>query len=111
MNFDPLDKESRLTLLVMNQDVLGSTTIAKVQLGAVQVERLEEPAGAQHGKTAGWGVTGTRSTDSVWASSRFHCVDLVPAGKIYLRFSPVSAEDEDFGVTCCGCCCPRRADP
>eukprot|EP00930_Biecheleria_cincta_P036196 TRINITY_DN24834_c0_g1_i1.p1 TRINITY_DN24834_c0_g1~~TRINITY_DN24834_c0_g1_i1.p1 ORF type:complete len:361 (+),score=64.78 TRINITY_DN24834_c0_g1_i1:42-1085(+) len=95
LNFDPYDSEHKLTIAIMNQEVLGSAEIASLQLGAEQVRRLEElPAQSPAGTTTAERSLGfgSKADFSAWAPSQFHCLDLVPAGKLYLRFAPVDSE-------------------
>merc|ERR1712216_152201 len=88
LNFDPFDTEVPMHISVKNQELLGTTEIASIQLGAKQVQRLEEPHSLEPSeRTLGWGATaGTESAAGIWAASRFQCIDLVPAGKLYMRF-------------------------
>lgn len=98
LNFDPFDGEAMITILVRNQDVFGATDMAQLQLGAAQVKRLEEPLG---GNTSERLIS---RAEGIWQSDRFKCIDLIPAGKIWLRFSYVDASDDSGGFF--GCCCP-----
>jgi len=96
LNFDPYDSEHKLTISVMNQEVLGSGEIASLQLGAEQVRRLEElptqiaPGADTAERSLGFG---SKADFSAWAPSQYHCLDLVPAGRLYLRFAPVDPEE------------------
>lgn len=95
INFDQYDTDTRLYISVKNQDVMGSTDIASVQLGAVQVQRLIEPDTLQPTqRTIGWGTTSGRTENSAWSESRFTPIDLIPAGKIFVRFQPVRDDEE-----------------
>uniref|UniRef100_A0A7S0B4V4 Uncharacterized protein n=1 Tax=Pyrodinium bahamense TaxID=73915 RepID=A0A7S0B4V4_9DINO len=83
-----------------------------VQLGARQVERLKDSGDAESNRRLGWGANTDLMDSSIWAAARFHTVDLIPAGRIHLRFAPVNA-DEGLEGSCgpcsdCCCCCPRR---
>lgn len=105
LNFDPYDTEGRLSLVVKNQDVINSTEICSIQLGVGQIQRLQEQFSADG--YLGWGASQTsEAVTAAWAPSRFLGMDLIPSGKIYVRFSPVE-QDEDAGFF--SCCCPRRA--
>lgn len=95
LNWDPYDNEAKLTLSIKNQDVLGSTTIASVQFGMQQLKNLEEPhPGQAEGgvRTIGWGAT-SGQTSAVWGASAFKTIDLIPAGKIYLRFAALPSDE------------------
>ncbi|CAK0892515.1 unnamed protein product [Prorocentrum cordatum] len=104
LNFDEFDAESRLKIAVKNQEILGSSELASVQLGAAQVHRLEEPSTGSG--AVGWGATTGRTGDTLWAQSRFIQLDLVPSGRIFVRFTPVDLDGD--GASCFGSCCPRR---
>merc|ERR1740121_916440 len=104
LNFDEFDSVSRLKIAVKSQEALGSSELASVQLRAAQVHRLEEPTTG--GGEVGWGATTGRAGDTVWAQSRFIPLDLVPSGRIFVRFAPVDLDGD--GASCCGSCCPRR---
>jgi hypothetical protein len=94
MNFDVFDLDTRLYITVKNQDVLGASEIASVQLSAAQVSRNLEPKELNPvDRTLGWGTTNGAEETSAWAESRFKAIELVPAGTIYLRFQPVVDED------------------
>jgi len=112
MNFDPQDLDSRMTLQVKHQASVGNEVIAQVQFGAAQIERLTEA----HDTTRVLGCAGTtvarEDVSSAWSPSRFRGFDLVPTGRIHLRFSPLPMEDlEDMpGGGCMDalcCCCPK----
>lgn len=104
LNFDPVDADQRLHITIKNQDVMSSADISSVQLGAQQVDRLKEPSGGENrNRRLGWGAASSVDPDSVWAPSRFIAVDLIPAGKIYIRFAPTEGEDADR--SCWPCCC------
>eukprot|EP00928_Gymnodinium_smaydae_P059894 TRINITY_DN4335_c1_g1_i1.p1 TRINITY_DN4335_c1_g1~~TRINITY_DN4335_c1_g1_i1.p1 ORF type:complete len:454 (-),score=82.74 TRINITY_DN4335_c1_g1_i1:23-1384(-) len=105
LNFDPYDKESLFTILVRNQDVFGASDIAQVQFGATQVQRLAEPLPEQ--RALGWASTKDGSDAGLWAPSRFKCIDLIPAGRIYIRFIPVDPDRTEMGSGCLSafCCC------
>lgn len=97
LNWDPYDNEAKLTLSIKNQDVLGSTTIASVQFGMQQLKNLEEPhpgsaEGGPSSRTIGWGAT-SGQTSTVWGASAFKTIDLIPAGKIYLRFAALPPDE------------------
>lgn len=102
LNFDPYDFESKLCLTVKHQNVVGSSELSKLHLGASQVTRLEEPLDESLAANRTLGS----ADSSVWAPSRFKCLDLVPAGRIYLRFTGVRGDEAEFGD--CWCCCPKR---
>lgn len=95
LNFDPFDSERRLTLSIMSQEVVGSSELAKLQLGTEQVRRLEGPA-EDLSRSVGWG---SKADPAVWSPSNFQCRDLVPAGKVYLRFIPVPEESKSWWDT------------
>merc|ERR1712039_992457 len=102
-NFDPFDGEAMMTILVRNQDVFGATDIAQLQLGAKQVNRLEEPLG---GNTSDRLIS---RAEGIWQSDRFKCIDLIPAGKIWLRFSYVDASEDTSGDGLFSCCFPASS--
>jgi len=106
LNFDPYDHEGRFFIAIRNQDVFGGTDLAQVQFGVEQVKRFVEPPGNNHGRTIGWGTTNDSSEGSTWAPSRFRSFDLIPAGRIWMRFVPVD-ESQDEG-SFCGCCWPSQ---
>lgn len=94
MNFDHFDTDTRLYITIKNQDVMGSSDIASIQLGASQVHRLMEPLKLEPSQRAlGWGTTSGATENSAWAESRFQPIDLIPAGQIYMRFQPVKDEE------------------
>lgn len=95
MNFDHFDTETRLYITVKNQDVMGSTEIASIQLGASQVHRLLEPDKSGAPQAIGWGATSGATEGSAWAESRFTPIDLIPAGQIFLRFQPVVDQEKN----------------
>jgi hypothetical protein len=90
LNYDPYDVESRMTIAVKNQGVVGGDLLASVQLGATQVQRLEEPQDGRASKTA-------NSLNSVWrdTADSFKRIDLIPSGTIYLRFRPAAKPQGD----------------
>lgn len=95
LNFDHLDTESNFHVDVKNQDVMGATDIASIVLGAGQVHRMMEPDHLDaESRTVGWGATTSTQGGGgkVWGS-KFHCLDMIPAGKVWIRFQPVSDED------------------
>jgi len=95
LNWDPYDNEAKLTLSIKNQDILGATTIASKQFGMQHLQNLEEPhPGSTEGgvRTIGWGAT-SGQTSAVWGSSAFKTIDLIPAGKIYIRFAALPADE------------------
>ncbi|CAJ1340503.1 unnamed protein product [Effrenium voratum] len=89
LNFDPFDAERRLTLCIKSQEVIGDIELAKLQMGAEQVREMEEPDDNYDRSL----VRGSMP-ESAWSSGRFRCIDLVPAGKVYLRFIPVSEDSK-----------------
>jgi len=102
LNFDKYETESRMTLAVKHQGAVQTETIAQVQLGATQLDRIMEPLDRE--PVLGWASTANATApDSLWADSRFHKLDLLPSGHIWLRVAPVQSEAEDEGL--CGCCC------
>lgn len=97
MNFDHFDKENMVTINIKNQDVVGSSDIASIQLGATQVHRLMEAKTLEASeRTIGWGTT-SGSTDGAWSKDRFKPIDLIPAGQIFLRFQAVTDEEKIIG--------------
>lgn len=112
MNFDPFDTEFNLKLSIRNQELAWSNEIAGLQLSAKQVDRLKESMSEQEqlNRTLGWSSQSSRGDDrSVWSPERFLSFDLVPAGKIYVRFAPVLLDSSD-GTSCCGLCGPRTSN-
>lgn len=112
LNFDKYETESRLTLAVKHQGAVQTETIAQLQLGATQVDRIMEPLDRE--PVLGWAATAhSHAPDSLWADSRFHKLDLLPSGHIWLRVSPVQPELEDDGLCgcCCSCCFPEAEEP
>lgn len=98
MNFDHYDTDTRLYITIKNQDVMGSSDIASIQLGASQVHRLMEPDKLEPTRrTIGWGTTSGATENTAWAESRFTPIDLIPAGQIFLRFQPVHDEEKAKG--------------
>lgn len=96
-NFDRYDMDTRLYISVKNQDVLGSTDICSKQLGADQVYRSLEPHTLQPAqRTIGWGTTRGDTENTAWSESRFKAIDLIPAGRMWVRFQPVA--DEEAGA-------------
>jgi len=96
LNFDPFDTDRRLTLSIMSQEVVGSSELAKMQLGAEQVRRLEEQPAETLNRSVGWG---SKADPAVWSPANFQCWDLVPAGKVYLRFMPVLEDSKSWWDT------------
>lgn len=92
LNFDPFDSERRLTLSIKSQEVVGASELAKLQLGAEQVRRLEEPL-AEELRSVGWG---SKADPAVWSPENFRAMDLVPAGKVYVRFMPVPEDSKSW---------------
>jgi hypothetical protein len=103
LNYDPYDHEGRFFIVVRNQDVFGASDLGQVQFGVDQIARFAEPA-PNVGRTIGWGTSNNSGEGSIWAPSRFRCIDLIPAGRIYLRFIPVDETDGDRSWF--GCCWP-----
>lgn len=102
LNFDHFDTDTRLHISIRNQDVMGATDIASIQLGAKQVKRFLEmgPGELQASqRTLGWGTMSGAAPNSAWQDSRFTPIDLIPAGQIFLRFQPVQDEDKIRGTT------------
>jgi len=94
INYDQFDRDTRLYIQIKNQDVLGATDVASVQLGARKVGDLLEPDTLQPTqRTLGWGTTSGEDKNSAWAQSRFKSLDLVPQGRIWMRFQPVHDEE------------------
>jgi len=97
INFDHFDKENMVNICIKNQDVLGSSDIASIQLGSQQVHRLMEPNALEASeRTIGWGTTAS-AHDGVWNKDRFKPIDLIPAGQIFLRFQAVTDEEKAIG--------------
>jgi hypothetical protein len=97
MNFDHFDKENMVNITIKNQDVVGSSDIASIQLGSQQVHRLMEPNALETSeRTIGWGTT-SGTTDGVWNKDRFKPIDLIPAGQIFLRFQAVTDKEKVIG--------------
>lgn len=103
VNFDPYDCDSRLNLSVKSQSSLGNDTVSQAQLGAAQVVRLQEGlSGGAQPELLGWETSADmRSQGSAWSAARFHAIELVPAGRLYVRIVPVP---EDDSTSCCWCC-------
>jgi len=97
MNFDHMDKDTRFNISVKNQDVVGSSDIASIQLGAQQVYRNIQPPLSATQRTLGWGTTSGATDNGVWNRDRFVPIDLIPAGQIYLRFQEVQDEEKISG--------------
>jgi len=102
LNFDPFDAEAMLTITVKTQDLVGASVLAQKQLNASQVHKLTKPG--VNSRQLDWAST-TNARTSIWAET-FEELDLIPAGKLYLRFAPVPSEDTSI---CC-CCFPKRAN-
>jgi hypothetical protein len=94
LNFDPFDTENKLTLAIKNQEIIGSTDIAQVQLGAEQIRRLEEPLSSSR-RAIGWGPQNTEFGATAWMPATFKCIDLVPAGRVFIRIVPVPEEESN----------------
>lgn len=96
LNFDHLDNDSRFHITVKNQDVMGSTDIAEIVLSASKVYSLLEKG--SHGpedaskRTIGWGASAI-GENSAWQASSFKCIDLIPAGQVFIRFQPIDDEE------------------
>jgi len=106
INFDPYDSEATLTLTVRHQNVLGGEDISQVQLGAQQILSLKEPGPIQANVT-NWG--GSSNTQAAIKACKQ--IDLVPAGKIWLRFNDTVDEEVGACDPCCGCCMPSNKAP
>jgi len=96
LNFDHYDKDTRLYVNIKNQDVMGASDIAAIQLGADQIQRfLKDKGGLDATKrTLGWGTSRGGGESAIWAPENFHEIYLIPAGKIYLGFKSVRDDDE-----------------
>jgi len=100
LNFDHFDTETRLYINIKNQDVMGSTDIASIQMGASQVKRfleLEPRELDTSTRTLGWGAGTKDSVRSEWKPDNYTPIDLIPAGQIYVRFRRVEDEDKHKG--------------
>jgi len=119
LNFDPFDTNTRLFITLKNQEVVGSSEIASVQMGAKQVKRFvkqhqEEPSDVNSHRGGTNEMTRdlrTMSANPRWQNDRFTSFDLIPAGSIYLRFAPVHNESEPGQsgngiINWLCCCCP-----
>lgn len=112
LNFDHFDSETRFNIAVKNQDVMGSSDIASIQLGASQVKRLLDAGGGQElqasQRNLGWGTSGGNTANSAWHEAQaWQAIDLIPAGQIFIRFQPVEDEEKirgpsygNIGQTC-----------
>jgi hypothetical protein len=109
LNFDPFDHEGRFFIAVRNQDVFGASDIGQVQLGVDMVQKLIEPGPNAWQRSIGWAATNDSSEGGLWANSRFRPIDLIPAGRIYVRILRVDESDADGD--CCGCCWPSSSAP
>lgn len=105
-NFDPFDRANNMTIRFRSQDMLGTTELCSVQLSANQINRLDVPGDGP--RIIGWGsTTSATGGSSIWAPQRFEPIDLIPRGKVFLRFEPVVNEEDVHSSILC-CCCPRR---
>jgi hypothetical protein len=99
LNFDHFDTDTRFNITLKNQDVMGSTDIAALQLGASQVKRLLDYEPAELDMTQrklGWGA-GSKNQNSVWQEDKFKAFDLIPAGQIFVQFRMVEDQDKARG--------------
>lgn len=110
INFDPFDLKTKLTLTVKHQETIGSSELASLQLGASQINRFEEQmaAGWETQRGIGWAAGSVKSENFVWKDTNFRSFDLMPAGRIWLRFVRVPAEDEPSSF--CGWCWPSSKE-
>jgi hypothetical protein len=91
LNHDEFDKNTKLFVTVKNQDVVGASDIATREFGPAQLNRLMAPEKLNMtDRTIGWGSALNKDGHGFWADSKFESVDLVPAGKIWLRIQRVT---------------------
>jgi hypothetical protein len=84
LNYDDRDAATRLHIVVKAQDVIGATEIASTEFGTVQMNRLLEPDKLDS-RAIGWGST-LASENKAWDKDQFKEFDLIPSGRIWLRF-------------------------
>merc|ERR1711871_1721483 len=87
LNFDPFDSNEMMHIVIKNQDLVGSTEIARLTLGSLQIYRLESTQPPQPPGTTlpGTGTASVMHGRTKWQEEQFHALDLIPLGKLWLR--------------------------
>mmetsp|Transcript_74450 Transcript_74450/g.155206 ORF Transcript_74450/g.155206 Transcript_74450/m.155206 type:complete len:396 (+) Transcript_74450:203-1390(+) len=107
LNFDPWDTTSKLKLVVKHQGLMNEE-ICSVQIPTGKVREMEQSASS----LAMMNSLSTRMNGSFWDPSNFTAFEMLPAGKLWLRFVPVQQEERQtsFWECCCGCLFGKRED-
>lgn len=92
-NFDPLDLGCSLTITVMTQGVIGSTEIGKVTVSCTQLNQMLERSGPDSAIPEEQMMVTTAHT-GVFGHSQFVALDLIPAGRIWIRFGELGRINE-----------------
>lgn len=106
LNYDPQDTDKLMHIHVMSQAAiaLNPDPICKVSLGTQQVNRFRKTLESQ--RTLGWRGSQHSASDWADADAKFLALDLIPAGKIWVKIADVEDPEGDSS-----CCCWPSAKP